>query len=480
MRPAPALVLGGALAFICVPVAIAAGVTARLSVTDTGAQGNGGSFSPSISADGRYVAYSSASSNLIPGDTNTCFAYPQRGSCPDVFVGDLHTRTTTRVSVSVSGEEANDFSDQPALSADGRYVAFSSWASNLVTGDTNMCDLFVAGPFASCGDIFVHDRETGDVVRVSVASDDRQANDFSEQPVLSADGRYVAFASNASNLVPGDTNGVEDVFVHDRDADEDGIFDEPGQIATTRVSLSSAGGQADSWSVYPDLSADGRYVVFQSDATNLVPGDTNFVYDIFVHDRVTARTRRVSVSPEGTQGNDYSLGPPTISGDGRYVALRSAATNLVPEPDLNGYYYDVFVHDRDTDEDGIFDEPGAIDNIRVNESSDGTQANSFAFLSVISDSGRAVMFWSEATNLVPGDTNGAADIFLHDRITARTIRLSVASDGTQANDDSFYYGAGLSADGSRAVFYSLASNLVPGDSNGATDVFIRARRRPNQ
>lgn len=478
MRPACALVLGALLAFSCVPAAAATGATGRVSVADTGAQGNSNSFSPSISADGRYVAYSSAASNLIPGDTNTCFAYPQRGSCPDIFVRDIQTRTTTRVSVSVSGEEANDFSDEPTLSADGRYVAFSSWASNLVTGDTNMCDLFIGGPFASCGDVFVRDMETGDIVRVSVASDGRQGNDFSEQPVLSADGRYVAFASAASNLVPGDTNGTEDIFVHDRDTDEDGIFDEPGQIATSRVSVSSAGGQTNSWSAYPDLSADGRYVVFQSDASNLVPGDTNRVYDIFVHDRVTARTRRVSVSRDGTEGNDYSLGPPTISGDGRYVALRSAATNLVPGPDLNGNYYDVFVHDRDADEDGIFDEPGATDITRVSESSEGTQANSFAFLSVISDDGRAVMFWSEATNLVPGDSNGVSDIFIHDRITAKTVRLSVASDGTQANDDSFYYGAGLSGDGSRAVFYSLASNLAPHDSNGATDVFIRGWRRP--
>jgi len=480
MRPSPALVLAALPAVIGLPASADAAATARVSVADTGVQGNGHSISPSISADGRYVAYTSGASNLVPGDTNTCFPYPQRGSCPDIFVRDLQARTTTRVSVNVLGQEANDFSDQPTLSADGRYVAFSSWASNLVPGDTNICDLSIGNPFASCGDVFVHDRETGDVVRVSVASDGTQGNGSSGQPALSADGRFVAFSSAASSLVPGDTNGAEDIFVHDRDADEDGIFDEPGQIATSRVSVSSAGGQANGWNLYPDLSADGRYVVFQSDATNLVPGDTNLVYDIFVHDRVTSRTRRVSVSREGTQGNDYSLGPPTISADGRYVALRSAATNLVPEPDLNGYYYDVFVHDRDADEDGIFDESGAIDITRVSESSEGIQANSFAFLSVISDDGRAVMFWSEASNLVPDDTNGVADIFLHHRITGRTIRLRVASDGTQANDQSLYYGAGLSADGRRSVFYSLASNLVPGDSNDATDVFIRAFRRPHR
>jgi Tol biopolymer transport system component len=293
------------------------GATTRVSVASDGTQANGVSSYAALSADGRYVAFNSFATNLVPGDTN---------NNPDIFVHDRQTGTTTRVSVASDGTEGNGASSYPSISADGRYVAFNSLSWNLVPDDTN-----------NQNDVFVHDRLTGATTRVSVASDGAQGNNqswiFSS---ISADGRYVAFYSSASNLVPADTNGMDDVFVHDRQTG-----------ATTRVSVASDGTQGNNWSIWPAISADGRYVAFQSFASNLVPADTNAKYDVFVHDCVTGTTARVSVATAGTQGNghsgSYGL---SVSADGRYVAFESRASNLVPA-DTNGQK-DVFVHDCDT------------------------------------------------------------------------------------------------------------------------------------
>src|SRR5438445_496038 len=218
-------------------------------------------------------------------------------------------QTTVRVSVASDGTEGNDVSLGSALSADGRFVAFDSAATDLVAGDTN-----------GVSDVFVHDRQTGTTERVSVASDGTQGNDASFYSALSADGRFVAFDSDATNLVAGDTNGTTDVFVHDR------------QTGTTeRVSVASGGGtqgngKSGGFFAFPALSADGRFVAFQSDAPNLVAGDTNGTTDVFVHDRQTGTTERVSVASGGSQGNGCSAGP-VLSADGRFVAFHRPATN---------------------------------------------------------------------------------------------------------------------------------------------------------
>jgi Tol biopolymer transport system component len=287
------------------------GQTTRVSVASDGAQANDFSSNPSISADGRYVAFISVANNLVSGDT---------GVDHDVFVHDRQTGATTLVSVAMDGSEGNGYSEEVSISADGRYVAFRSWADNLVSGDTN-----------NHPDIFVRDRQTGQTTRVSVASDGTQANDFSFEPSISADGRYVAFMSWANNLVSGDTNGDWDIFVHDRQTG-----------ATIRVSVATGGGQAAGRSQRPSISADGRYVAFASSASNLVSGDTNNHPDIFVHDRQTGVTMRVSVASDGTQTYVFSFDP-SISADGRYVAFGSEADNLV-SGDTNGRY-DIFVRE---------------------------------------------------------------------------------------------------------------------------------------
>jgi LPXTG-site transpeptidase (sortase) family protein len=407
------------------PVRAAPGDTTRVSVASDGTEANGLSTGRTISADGRYVAFSSAASNLVSGDTN---------GFRDIFVHDRQTGATTRVSVASDGTQGNNSSHIPSISADGLYVAFESDASNLVSGDTN-----------GTRDIFVHDRQTGVTTRVSVASSGTQANGGSYNAAISADGRYVAFESVASNLVSGDTNGARDVFVHDRQTG-----------TTTRVSVASSGTQGNGNSHSPAISADGRYVAFHSFSNNLVSGDTNGAIDIFVRDRQTGATTRVSVASGGTQGNsnsEYS----SFSADGRYVAFESNATNLV-SGDTNGIR-DIFVHDRQT---GV--------TTRVSVASGGTQANNNSNTSSISSDGRYVAFHSYASNLVSGDTNGAIDVFVHDRQTGATIRASVASDGTQGNGNS--QSPAISADGLYVVFLSFASNLVSGDTNGTWDIFV--------
>src|SRR5438132_1318959 len=243
-------------------------------------------------------------------------------------------QTTERVSVTSGGTEGNGASLGSALSADGRFVAFDSAATDLVAGDTN-----------GVSDVFVHDRQTGTTERVSVASGGAQGNGssgligFAFPPALSADGRFIAFVSFATNLVASDTNGATDVFVHDR------------QTGTTaRVSVACGGGtqgnrNSGGFFVFPALSVDGRLVAFQSDATNLVVRDTNGATDVFVHDRQTGTTERVSVASGGSQGDSFSAGP-VLSADGRFVAFHDTATNLVAR-DTNGAT-DVFVHDRQT------------------------------------------------------------------------------------------------------------------------------------
>ena len=434
----------------------AAGLTTLVSVASDGTQGDLPSANPSISADGRFVAFDSEASTLVPGDTNA------RG---DVFVHDRLTGQTTRVSVASDGTQANEGSGLPAISADGRFVAFVSGASNLVPGDTN-----------ALVDVFLHDRLTGQTTRVSVASEGTQAGGVSAavggtDPSISADGRFVAFHSDASNLVPGDTNTCAslpnvppgecpDVFVHDRLT---------GQ--TTRVSVASDGTQGDDQSFRAAISADGRFVAFVSLASNFVPGDTNALVDVFVHDRQTGQTSRVSVASDGTQATGASF-EPSISADGRSVAFSSEASNLVPH-DTNGRSspglgQDVFVHDRLT---------GQTTRASVASSPGLHQANGPSLTPSISADGRFVAFSSDATNLVPHDTNRIEDIFAHNRQTGTTVRASVASDGTQATGIAglfdFSTDPSINADGRFVAFTSSATNLVPEDANGNTDVFLR-------
>jgi Tol biopolymer transport system component len=423
--------LGALLVVAAVPAAVAhaagGGTTERVSVSSTGAQANAPSYSPSISADGRYVAFVSFASNLVPGSNTS----------DNVIVHDRQTGSTSLVSVSSTGAQPNSASHDPSMSADGRYVAFDSVASNLVPGDANGNE-----------DVFVRDQQTGTTSLVSLSSTGAQANSGAYEPAISGDGRYVVFTSYASNLVPSDTNATADVFVRDRQTG-----------TTSRVSVSSTGAQGNlqSFSGAAAISADGRYVAFESFASNLVPGDTNGREDVFVRDRQTGTTTLVSVSSTGVQGNAASL-IPSISADGQHVVFESKASNLV-SGDADGCR-DVFVHDLLT----------RITSL-VSVSSTGTQGDHASLDASISADGRYVAFDSTSPNLVAGDTNYKEDVFVRDRQTGITRRVSLSNAGSQGNQGGAF--PSISADGQQVAFDSFSSNLVPGDTNGTWDAFVR-------
>jgi Tol biopolymer transport system component len=342
--------------------------TTRVSVNLDGGDANGPSEIGSISADGRYVAFRSAASDLVDGDTNWEW---------DIFVRDTLLGVTIRVSVSVDGGDANDDSTLPSISAEGRYVAFLSSAFNLVQEPNNrlnsayLRDLLLGETVLASGawdggaadwsvraptisgngrhmsfateatnivpddfnglvDVFHRDLDTGVTLRASVDVFGGDPDGRSVGPSLNHDGTHVAFTSIATDLVSGDANGEDDIFVRFL----------PPPPSTGLVSLSSDGQQGDLGSSGPYISAGARYVAFGSIATNLVPGDTNAWSDVFLHDRYTGRTWRVSTDLFGNEANEWS-GVPSISSDDRFVVFRSGASNLVPE-DTNGVG-DVFV-----------------------------------------------------------------------------------------------------------------------------------------
>jgi hypothetical protein len=250
-----------------------------------------------ISNDGRYVAFNSRL-NLIADDTN---------GVHDIYLYDRGRRALTRISTAMGGGNANAASFGAQITPNGRYIVFTSTASNLVAGDTN-----------ARADVFRHDRTTGETVRISVATGGAQGSGDSVLPRISDDGNLVAFRSNSFDLVANDANGVEDIFVRDITAG-----------TTTRISVSVSGGDGDLVSLVPAISGNGRYVAFSSAATNLVPGDTNNVTDTFVRDRVLGTTTRISVSTNGGEAN-AGCNSPSISQDGRFISFLSRATNLAP------------------------------------------------------------------------------------------------------------------------------------------------------
>jgi Tol biopolymer transport system component len=335
---------------------------------------------------------------------------------------------------------------------DASYYAAMTPDGRYVAFASNASNL-VAGDTNSL-DVFVRDRLLGTTDRVSVDSGGSSANgDCGNFGIsISSDGRFVAFTGYATNLVPGDTNGFYDIFVHDR------------QLGTTeRVSVDSSGAQSNDASYISSISADGRYVAFESFATNLVPGDTNGVPDIFVRDRQLGTTERVSVDSGGVQGNGNTYFP-CISADGRWVTFSGFASNLVAG-DTNGDY-DVFVRDRQL---------GTTERVSVDSSGMEANGGSGFFPNAISTDGRFVVFNSTATNLVPGDTNAMSDLFVRDRQLDTTDRVSVSSGGAEANADSINSFMAISPNGRFVTFASSASNLVTGDVNAADDVFLRDR-----
>jgi uncharacterized repeat protein (TIGR01451 family) len=304
-------------------------------------------------------------------------------------------------------------------------------------------------------DIFHHDLVTGRTIRVSVDSNGGEANAHSRLPAISGNGRFVAFASSATNLVPGDTNQAGDVFVHDRLTG-----------ATVRASVAPDGSDAAGESFHPDLDADGHLVAFDSFAGNLVPGDDDSTLDVFVRNLTTGTTEPVSMQPAAASGVLVRGGDATISSDGRFVGFSTREPALVPG-DANGFVEDVVVFDRTTH---------AYEIVSRADGAAGAQGDDDSSNPFLSADGRFVSFTSRASNLVAGDTNFRDDAFVRDRLNRTTARISVGSNGEEGDLDSL---AGpLDADGQVASFWSDSSTLVPesGQSFFAYDVFVRDAR----
>ncbi len=423
-----ALVVGGVvLANARLPASAVDPQIERISVTTAGAEVHGPSTMAMLSADGRFVAFASEAPDIVPDNT----------ASRDIFVRDRQTGTTELVSKATNGGEADGPSIFPGISADGRYVVFESFASDIVSED---------GGFA---DIYVRDRVTGSARRVNLTPEGGGANNDSLTPSISANGQYVAYTSLASNILPTDSNGVRDVFLVDLETNGTEII----SIATdgTQGNLDSGGFGAGGGHV----TGDGRYVVFGSFASTLVANDNNNKDDIFVRDRVNGTTERVSVATDDTEGNDHSTYA-AISEDGRYVVYYSSADSLVPE-DNNGVT-DIFLRDRQTGETS-----------RISGGTGANEANGASRFPDISANGRSIVFQSSANNLVPGDTDVFFDIFLYDTQTGETTLISVPAVGEAANGSST--APQVSADGSVVAFQSVADDLIPSDNNFVVDVF---------
>ena len=382
----------------------------RVSVASDGTQANGYSGSNFLSDDGRYILFESNATNLISGDSN---------GHTDIFVYDRQDKTVELINLAVNGTQANGYSGSGFISGNGRYITYTSYASNLVSNDTN-----------SQPDIFVYDRQAKTTELISVAPNGSQANNMSSFSLISEDGRYVAFESMADNLVSGDTNGLNDIFVRDRQAK-----------TTKRINLAPNGTQANGTTTLDSISENGRYISFTSEANNLlVEGDTNKTSDIFVYDRQEGTTERINLAVNGAQANGASSSS-DLSADGRYVVYESDASNLVPN-DTNGKK-DIFIYDRQEKT-----------TARVDVAENGTQSNVDSYSASISDDGRYVAFASSS------NSNGSSQVFLRDLVDQTTVKV---------NSDSL---STISGNGEYILFNSSLDTIVADDTNEAGDVFL--------
>ena len=423
------------LAALLSPALASAQQTTKLSLNWVSESGDGpselGDAPDSLTPDGRFCVFTTAAYNLVQGDTN---------GFRDVLLHDRITGTLERVSLTSSGSEAVGDSQHPAISDDGRMVAFQSFAPNLAAGDWN-----------GTWDVFVTDRVTRLTTVVSAAANGTIGNGPSVQPSISGDGTRIAFASSASNLVATDTNGVQDVFVRNL------------QTGTVRlVSRLPQGALGNADSRRPALSGNGQWIAFESLSTNLVPGAAQNGASILVANLATGALELASVSNSGVPANNSSSFP-YISRDGSRVAFLSRANNLalVAQSSNNAY-----LRDRAA---------GSV--MLVSASADGLPATAASISLSLSDNGSFVAHSSPA-QLTPGHSGNGFDTFLFEVASRRTIRTSVplAVPG-EPNQSGATEVGGISDDGLWTVFGSTAYNLVAGEQpDFIADVFSRDTR----
>lgn len=415
-------------------------VIVRANVAAGALQTNGGQR-PAINSNGRYTAYWSDSPVIVPGDTN---------NTGDIFVFDRNANASKRVNIGPNGVQANGPTENIVdISDSGGIVVYASDANNLTAGDTNnQRDVFITDQFLNATVRIVPDAENGP-----------QGNAASFNPVVSPDGRFVAFRSYATNFLDAgvDSNGKPDIILFDRMFNTFTQFD--------RINEGRVGGNVtqsnneDPNSTFA-LSNNAEYAVFDSIGSNLVPSDSNARYDVFFRNRIAnpRTTTRISVGPAGVQANGNSIRP-AISANGRWVVFESDASNLIAN-DTNGKS-DIFLWDSNN--------PSTL--VRVSVDSAGIESNGHSRTPRINSTGRYITFWSDANNLVDLDTNNQPDIFVHDRVTGITTRVNIAGNEAQANRFT-QNRPDISNNGAYVTFESEASNLVGGDTNNSADIFV--------
>ncbi len=393
---------------------------------------NDGAGSASVSADGRYVTFSSSSPDLYPSlealvpGTDQVYRYDRS---TDSLALVSHARGMT-------DNAGNGESIDPDISADGRFVVYASYASDLVTTDTN-----------AQGDVFRWDATTGATVKLTKAANGSAADGTAFQPSVSADGEVVSYSSHATNVVAGDDNALSDVFVW-RALDGE----------STLVSETLGGDVGNAGSFSPELSTDGTKIAFVSEASDLVFNDSNGFRDVFRYDLDTGFTALVSVGAGAPAGS--ISGPAVISSDGRYVAFGSYADNLVVNGSPDNQRTHVFVRDLASGE-----------TVWVSRSRTGGAVNGFTFASDVSDDGETVLFTTVGTNVVQGDDEeDAAAAFIWKRSTGRSQLL--IRDRRWEFPDGTVYEPDLSEDGRWVAFYSDATDLVPQDRGRAIDAYL--------
>jgi Tol biopolymer transport system component len=415
-------------------VSSGAPTTQRVNVSSRGAQASGPSDGPGLSASGRFAVFASDARNLVRGDTN---------HVSDVFVRDLKTHKTRRVSVNSEGRQANGATYVGSISSSGRYVTFSSYATNLAGHDRN----------GRRPDIYLRDRKLHTTIRVNVTSSGRQGSApvYQAAPV-SADGHAVAFVS-WSHMAPEDGNSFNpDVFIRNLKTHK-----------TELVSVGLGGTPGDRFSGGASISNDGRFVAFNSYSANLVPNDRGHGPDVFVRDLTTDTTTMASVDSNGQQKKGESYGA-QISADGRFIAFSSLAPLV--DDDTNGLQ-DAYLRDLTN---------GTTERVSLGQF--GNQSlHEQVGAGGVSAHGEYVSFQSSGEDFMPGDTNGPyGDGFVRDVAHHTTTRVSVNTAGEEAKTT--VTPPTISADGRFVGFWSDANNLVPGDTNGDGDLFVRGPLRP--
>ncbi len=408
------------------PVATGLVQGVSLAMTNLVTTGDSDSEAPSISADGRYVAFSSDANNLVSsGDTN---------GTENIFLRDRQAGSNSLVSVNLSGQSANSYSFTPQISSDGSEVVFQSIASDLTTN-------------AESGNqqIFARNLATGSNLLVSVNTNGAGGNEFSDLQSLSGDGTKIAFRSYASDLVANDTNNTYDVF-----------YRNIASNSVALVSINSAGtGSANGYSTSPRISASGQYVAFGSDASDLSPADNNTRFDIYRRDMAAGVTALVSANSNGVAGNSSCGEDIYISGSGQFVAFESYDSDLAPGG-APGYYQEIFLRDMVA---------GTNQLVSVNNSNQ--YAIGTCYLYGLSSDGRYVLFGSYAENLTANDTNGEPNLYLRDVVAGTTTLVTVNHSGSGPGDG-YYNNGALSATGQYVIFTDTSTDLVTPSKTAAS------------